>query len=260
MKNPDRQRRRRRKKLAGALLLLICITSMLAGYVTAKYKFQKVEEPLYTAEAFYFESDLLSNSQIVPSYTYRAGSDLIQVSLYNYADSLRYSEGDLSYRVEVTDAAGQPVTDISGNPVADVTGTIAAGQTGEAVIKFSDLPAGNYVVTATAEGKYQKILRGNFTLAPTDKDITYTVSDSAGSPVLLLTVTTKDYSGNVALFWPEGTAPDSTDSWFAGIDSGYGGGSCTMSFSNHSEYTFQFFKKDPASVYDASQFQVKKGE
>lgn len=255
-----RKRNRRYKKAVGAVIILLCIVMMLSGYAAAKYKFQKTEEPLYTAEAFYFESDLLSDSQIVPSYTYSGGADSIQIMLFNYADTLRYSEGDISYRVTLTGSDGQQVLNTSGATVGDVTGTITAGKANTEIIQFSDLPAGSYLVTAAAEGKYQKVLKGNFTLSAVDEEIAYTVSDSEGSPVLLLTVTTKDYSGNLVISWPSGAAPDSTDPYFEAVNSGYGEGRCKIAFENNSEYTFRFFKNDPASVYDNSRFSVQKGE
>lgn len=255
-----RKRNRKYKKTVGAVVILLCIVMMLSGYAAAKYKFQKTEEPLYTAEAFYFESDLLSDSQIVPAYTYSGGADSIRISLFNYADKLRYSEGDISYRVALTGSDGQQVLNTSGDAVGDVTGTITAGEANTTVIEFSELPAGSYLVTAAAEGKYQKVLKGNFTLSAVDKEIAYTVSDSEGSPVLLLTVTAKDYSGDIVISWPSGVAPDSTDPYFEAVDRGYNGGSCKIAFANNSEYTFRFFKKEPSSVYDNSGFSVQKGE
>ena len=85
----------------------------------------------------------------------------------------------------------------------------------------------------------------------------FEVSDSKNSPILYLTLKTTDYSGNVSITWPSGIYPDSTNSYFENVETGLNGGSTTIEFSSNSEYSFQFYKNNPETVYSENDFSVK---
>ena len=72
-----------------------------------------------------------------------------------------------------------------------------------------------------------------------------------------VTVRTADYKGNVIITWPEGIAPDSTNEKFSGVNTGYEAGSLSTAFETDSEYTFQFFKKQPNLIYNKDNFSVE---
>ena len=90
------------------------------------------------------------------------------------------------------------------------------------------------------------MLQAKFIIPAVNNQVQWSVSDAANSPVVRLTVKTNDYSGNVTISWPAGVAPDNTDPLLAGAVNTQ---SCTLSFSNNSEYTFLFFKSDLSAVY-----------
>ena len=103
-------------------------------------------------------------------------------------------------------------------------------------------------------------MQASFVLKARNDAVEYTVSDSVNSPVLQLTVKTTDYKGNVKITWPANIVPDNTDSKFASVNSGYSGGNIIIPFETNSEYTFQFFKKQPNTSYDKTSFVVERSE
>lgn len=216
----------------------------------------KIKEALFEAKNFYFESDLLNSNTNQVSYNYQRGIDTISFELKNNIDELRYSDVEISYVVTINTLDGKQVVDKSGNTVKEVAGKLTNKNIESKKIEFTNLPEGNYVVTAKSKSPYEKTIQANFTLTSNDYDITYEVSDSSDSPVMRLTVVTKDYAGDVTINYPEGVLPDSTDLKFSGANSGSSQSSVTIYFDANSEYTFQFFKKNPMQVFVKENFSV----
>lgn len=245
-------------KLNFNILFLILIPIVLIGTTAAKYVYEQKNDVVYEAETFYFESDLLSDNTNPKAYNYQKGEDNISFYISNNIDNLRHSDVDIKYKAKITDIQGKEITDKAGQVVKEVTGTLSSEQISKQKIEFTNLPGGSYIVTATAEEPYQKSLQATFVLTEKEEDITYQVSDSEGSPVLQLTVISKDYSGSIKITWPGGVAPDSTISKLANVNTGYASGSTTTSFEANSEYTFQFFKRTPNSIYSKDNFTVER--
>lgn len=235
--------------LSGMGIALLAILIAFSGYTAAKYVRSQREEPLYVARSFYFESDLLesqaSNGEY-PKYTLQDGTDSIAFQLKNHADDLRFSEVDIDYKVELTTKDGNAVDGQSPK-----TGELARDRKVDEKIEFTGLSSGTYVVIATATGPYTSTLKAEFTLEAKNEAITASISDSSGSPVLRLTVSTTDYAGDVKITWPDGVRPDNTDPLLSGAYiSGTGtAGNCTVDFKANSEYTFLFFKDNPSTTY-----------
>ena len=241
------------------LLLLMIPIIFLTGSV-AKYIKEKNAELVYEAKSFYFESDLLSNNTKALAYTYDVGNDEITINLNNNIDDLRYSDVDIKYTVSIKDAQGNQVKDKNGDILEDITGKLSNNSIDSKKITFENLPAGKYIVVAKATEPYEKTLQASFVLKARNDAVEYTVSDSVNSPVLQLTVKTTDYKGNVKITWPANIVPDNTDSKFASVNSGYSGGNIIIPFETNSEYTFQFFKKQPNTSYDKTSFVVERSE
>lgn len=246
--------KRIKKKNIFLAFLLVFFSSCLV--VLAKYHLNINERILYDASDFYFESDLLADNNNKQSYTYKRGIDYIEIMLNNNIDSLRYSEVKINYTVTLTDINGNTVKDKDGNNVNEINGVLQKDKIDSNKIVFDNLPSGIYVLTAISTKPYKKQIYANFILTDEDKDITYYVSDVKDSPILNLTVSTKEYSGNINISWPKGMAPDSTDTTFANVDSGYLSGNAIVSFNANSEYIYRFFKEDASTVYSSADFVV----
>lgn len=218
---------------------LLAVLIVFSGYTAAKYVRSQKEEPLYVAKSFYFESDLLEalegNGEI-PKYTLQDGESTIAFQLRNYPDDLRTSEVDIACEVV-----------LSGDSMADQKRTVIFEKNTQdkESVSFENLSPGTYQVTAEAVMPYSKILQAEFTVAAFSQDIKSSVRDGAGSPNLMVTVTTTDYEGHITISWPDGVLPDNTDPLLEKAS----GNSCTVNMKKHSEYTFQFFKTNPNADY-----------
>lgn len=239
------------------IILIILIPFLFISFSLAKYISNRHENFLYEAKSFYFESDLLSDSTEQKSYSYQRGIDSIRLNLSNNADELRYSEVNIEYKVSITDLSGNNITDKNGNVVSTVEGTLKKGEINTTTIEFNNLSTGAYIVTAETLKPYKKLIQANFILTEADNAISYEVSDAIDSPILNLIINTKDYAGNIKISWPKGVAPDNTDSYFKNVNTGYSKSNITIRFESNSEYIFNFFKEDPSSAFDSTDFTVE---
>lgn len=185
------------------------------------------------------------------SYSYQRGIDSITVELKNNIDDFRFSEVEISYEVYITDLNGNKVINKNNEEVPIQKGKLTNKEIEKDVITFENLASGNYVVSAKSVSPYEKTIQANFNLTNKDEEIIYQVSDSVNSPVLQLTIITKDYSGDITINYPKGVIPDNTDSKFP---TDFTDSQFTVKFNANSEYTFQFFKNDPTKVYTKSDF------
>lgn len=243
--------------LKNFFIIFIFIFFIFVGHAFAKYLMKINQKFLYDAKDFYFESDLLSERN-QNSYTYKDGVDYIEFNLNNNVDDLRYSEVNINYVVELTDLDGNNVKNKFGDVVDSINGSFSKDTLDSNKIKFENLASGTYVVTATSIRPYKKQLQANFILISLNDKISYKVSDVKDSPILNLTISTNDYSGNVKIKWPTGVAPNSTDSVFSNVDTGYSTGNVTVPFGANSEYVFLFFKEDSSSLYSDIDFLVER--
>ena len=231
------------------LTIAVIVLIAAAAVVFAKYIAQKTSSTSVASNEMYFTSDLLSEKG--SSYTLRSGTDSITVELRNYEDSLRWSGADISYTFTVKKQGSDGVLQTK-------TGTIArSSDEGSAASVTADgLASGTYEVTATAESPFTKTLTGRFTIPAESSDIDYSISDSAGSAYVLLTVSSKNYSGDVKLDWDKGLIPDSTQEAFSAVktlqNGSYTAGSTTVAVKAYSSYTYRFFKEDITKDYSKS--------
>ena len=239
-------------------LLIILIPVALIGVTAAKYVKESSVEIIYEAKNFYFESYVLSNNTDPRAYTYEIGNDTISFDLKNNIDDLRASEVDIEFVATITDIQGNTVQDKNGEIVNEQTGTLYSSSIDSQEIEFKNLPSGNYLITAKAVTPYEKTLTATFVLTEKDEEIRYEVHDTVNSPILQLTIITEDYSGDLQINWEKGVAPDSTNSKFTSVDTGYEAGSEVVTFEANSEYTFQFFKEEPSLVYTNENFLVER--
>lgn len=240
-----------------AIILVTIVITIIVQNAFAKFKSSNVTQTqVYEAKSFYFESDLLKeeNSE---TYTLKKGEDAITIKLKNNVDNLRYSDIEINYVVKITTMDGKVVVDKSGNIVDNKTGILSNNGIEEQEIKFINLPEGNYKVVAESVSPYVKKLQANFSVVDSNKNISYVVNDSKGSPVMRLTVKSNDYTGNIKIGWSKRLAADSSDGKFKDVNSGFEQGSAIIDFVADSEYTFQFFKENPDDVFKDADFSVE---
>lgn len=240
------------------ILLIISFVIFLGffSYSLAKYISNRRQDFLYEANAFYFESNYLNDIASVKSYTLETGIDYVEFNIQNNIDQLRYSDVTINYTVTLTDLEGNPVQDKSGSIVSPITSTLTKGSIRTNTHRFSNLQDGIYVVNAVSTRPYAKTIRGNFIIENNNTTISYSVTDTASSPILQLTVNTNDYAGNIRITWPAGVTPDNTNPLFTDVTSGYTSSSKVISVVKNGEYTFQFFKQNPSSVFVKENFTV----
>lgn len=227
--------------LAAAAVLAF---ALLAGGLYAKYVSEASAYNAALASEFYFTSDMLTENGKA-SYTLPVGTTSFSFELRNSEDDLRWSAKDVAYTCTVTSNDGG-----AGAKVSPAKGTLSAesDQATAATIGVTDLSAGTYTVSASATTPFAKTLTAKIVIPQADDSLAVKVEDNSGSPYALMTVSTKEYSGNVAINWAADLIPDSTQSDFANVasnsDSGSAAGSQTVSLGAYSSNTYRFFKTD----------------
>lgn len=228
-----------RRKIAVVLLAAAVIVAVggISSYA-AKYVHRETDEQSAVSEEFYFTSDLLT-SEGKKTYDLPVGTENIMFELRNYADDLRSAKDSISYTYTV--AKGD-------STVKEGGGTIAAGDKKSSTVAVDGLAAGTYTVVATSTSPYKETLSATFKIAAADDALKASVTDKAGSEYATLTVSAKEYEGDVTVKWPSGVIPDQTQDEFKDAPGG-GGGSITKTVDKYSSYTFRFFKTDTSKDY-----------
>lgn len=231
---------------------IVVLAIMFAG-VSAKYTQKETKVDNTISNEFYFTSTLLSETGT--TYTLMPTTTELDIPVCNYADDLRYSAGEIQYSYSVTKDNAE---------VSNGDGNIGAGKLQTGTISLTDLKPGTYLVTATANSPFQKVLKGTFIIPKESIELHYSVTDKEGSPYVLLNVWTDDYNGKVKLTWPEGVIPDSTNEQLKNVvtytsDAGsYPVGNTTVSCEAYGSKVYRFFKVNPERVYIDGQFIASK--
>ena len=234
------------KKTAILVMFLLII---MTGTVMAKYVVNHEKQSLYVADNFYFESDLLNSDTDTKTYTYQKGKNNIKILIKNNIDDLRYSDVDIDYTVRITDLHGNEAK-------KSITGTLEKGSIKSQTINFEDLQTGTYTIIATATAPYEKTLKANFVIEEKNANVSYDVVDVENSSVAQLIITTNDYNGNLKITWPNGVAPDSTNNYFADVDTGYNASNKTITVSAKSQTILYFFKQNSSQKYTIEDFKI----
>lgn len=254
-----RASQKRRNQNRGAVVavavvaMAVLLMSMLSGSLFAKYISSQTDNERTEAAAFYFNSNLLTESGA--SYIYPENTGSITFTAYNYADALRCSECDITYEVILTgtDASGSTVNQtlqnaaITGGSASGSTASFKKGQQSIHTITFSGLSAGEYTITANATSPYTDKLSATFYLPAASNEIKINMVDQGAYVDVTVAVM---QGGNVTLTWPDGVIPDTTDSIFDNVtmsyadqNNSYAGGSATITFENNASHTFSFLKQ-----------------
>lgn len=231
------------KKRRGILggLVAVFLLGALTGALYAKYIKSQDRAATVSAKEFYFTSDYLRDKdEPIKTYKLNPGETSVTIALNNFADALRVSDLDINYTMTVK------VND-EDLPAMKQTGTISASAEGTTEsITIAGLDAGTrYVVTVTGEAGYVETLRAAFDVAAADAVVYMYVDDTdLDDNYVLLTVWTKNVSGEAEIGIPDGLIPDNTDPVMATATSGPSSFSDANSFAEtYSSHTYRFFKE-----------------
>ena len=253
-KNLKQKRSAASKYTVAVVLCAVVLLSLGTGIVAARYlSTLKTGYGSFTSAEFYFTSDYLSEDG--ENYTILC-NDLstaaIDFQLFNYADSLNYSNTDIQYTIQY---------ELNGIQKKQAA-TLAGGKVENTVIQYKlsnftlNAFATQAVVTVTARAisPYEKDLKATFILIESENAAEYSVSDSAGSNVGTVTATTGGLGGKLAVTIPDGCFFDPTNSY----PSDYVINVNELSFPANpdAEYAFVYLKETPSANY-AGQVTVK---
>lgn len=210
------------KKLLSVLTVLVLIVLVLGSFTFAKYRNQLQSDNIIgRPEGFYFESDYLTvNNSSYEMQNWNRDKDYsFIVDIRNFQDSLRASEMDVSYQLEISELKEKNVTaSLNGVPVtSDTTFKMSADQTVTdrllITVPQGKTPADKEIkitakaVPALSDG-YSKEISAVFTLEENSSTFELQLENHRDYYDLLIGVAKKDQ--NMIVTWPVGFTPDST--------------------------------------------------
>ena len=229
--------RRRPQALIFAVALILF--AFVAGGIYGKYVQQANGDGIVTADAFYFESNVLDEPNSYgeyPTYELAAGTTSIAFSLDNFADDLRYAGYDIQY---VVASSGGTITDTG-------SGKITGGSKNSSTIEVSGLSGGQtYTITAKTTNGYYKIIGAQFTvLADTSGLYAYLDTDTDSHYVELI-LWSDSVSGTITATAPSGLIPDVTK----GVS-----GTTNVSLAEDASVKLRYFRETPGKAFSLSNF------
>lgn len=246
----------RKKQL---LIIVLIVTALGIMYSFSKYAIQLSSTNIQTAEQFYFESEILKEEGA--SYELKdwdgASRYTLEITLKNYADSLRYTKSDIKYEVEGV-AVTEGIT-VTTSLTADNT-TISGTEQGESkfyiyVDPTSAVDEGEYVefsVTANATSPYAKSLTANFKLFAKSQGNGYeaTISEENNQYVDLVINTQKENKNITINYDNSKLMLDTTNTAIqdSAIIKGDTTNSININLKSNSEYNIGFIKKNADST------------
>ena len=147
MKRPSVPTHVARRRVPAAAVLAVAVVLALAGFAAARYVMQQQQDGLATATDFYFTSDYLKESGENATYFIDPGTESFTVELRNYADDLRTTSGDISYKVETTYATA---TDAGAGKL------VGSAQSTAKVTVTPNSEVQEFAVTATSTSPYAR--------------------------------------------------------------------------------------------------------
>ena len=195
---------------------------------------------------FYFTSDRLTEEG--KEYHLSPETEVLAVEFRSDQDGYRWSETPIHYIYQVR-KDGEEQEEKGGEGI--LYPQQGAGSSEQIVIQ--DMAPGVYDIEVQSLSPFEKTLKGTFVIPEKENDIFCVKEDQQGSFCVQLTVSVKDYEGNIKIFWPEGLIPDSTQTVFEDIKTRkgdlYEAGEATLWAEPYTSNTFRFFKTDAETDY-----------
>ena len=213
-----------------ALILMLGIVPSLAKYVTEQGKQSTV-----VSDNFYFTSDYLSESTMIPEH--KIYGDSVSFEIRNYIDSSRVNASDIVYTVTATDGT------LSSNG-----GTLIGGT--EKCAKITLTYSGEekeITVTVTSSSPYVKELKAKFIFA--ESVMRYEITDSVGSYYAELYIHTANEEKTVTVNWDKAVLliDETNDFVFGNLTAEKN--SASVSIPAHTTVKIAFFKTDITKDY-----------
>ena len=215
-----------------ALILMLGIVPSLAKYVTEQGKQSTV-----VSDNFYFTSDYLSESTMIPEH--KIYGDSVSFEIRNYIDSSRVNASDIVYTVTATDGT------LSSNGGTLIGGTEKCAKI---TLTYSGEEAEKEItVTVTSSSPYVKELKAKFIFA--ESVMRYEITDSAGSYYAELYIYTGDTAQIVTVNWDKAKLliDETNDYVFGKLNADKNAAS--VSIPAHTTVKIAFFKTDITKDY-----------
>lgn len=195
---------------------------------------------------FYFTSDRLTEEG--KEYQLSPETEALSIELRNDQDGNRWSDTPIHYIYQVK-KDGEEQEEKGGEGI--LYPQQGAGSSERIVIQ--DMTPGVYDIEVQSQSPFEKTLKGTFIIPEKENDIFCVKEDRQGSFCVQLTVSVKDYEGNIKIFWPEGLIPDSTQAVFEDVKTRtedlYEAWELTLWMEPYTSRTFRFFKTDAETDY-----------
>ena len=216
-----------------ALTLMLGIVPSLAKYVTEHGKQSKV-----VSDNFYFTSDYLSESTMIPEH--KIYGDSVSFEIRNYIDSSRVNASDIVYTVTATDGT------LSSNGGTLIGGTEKCAKI---TLTYSGEEAEKEItVTVTSSSPYVKELKAKFIFA--ESVMRYEITDSAGSYYAELYIHTANEAKTVTVNWDKAELLiDETNDYVIRGNLNADKNSASVDIPAHTTVKIAFFKNDITKDY-----------
>ena len=216
-----------------ALILMLGIVPSLAKYVTEQGKQSTV-----VSDNFYFTSDYLSESTMIPEH--KIYGDSVSFEIRNYIDSSRVNASDIVYTVTATDGT------LSSNGGTLIGGTEKCAKI---TLTYSGEEAEKEItVTVTSSSPYVKELKAKFVF--TKPALRYEITDSVGSYYAELYIHTANEEKTVTVNWDKAVLLiDETNDFVIRGNLTAEKNSASVSIPAHTTVKIAFFKNDITKDY-----------
>ena len=245
-----------KKIIAAWIFLAVALVAGAVGIVAAKYIANYQKEAEIHASSFHFSSNLLEYGTKPELTVFDSGNHSVEFYLYNYQkeNTALVSDLEIPYTISVSQGWNVAVTDAQGNAVTELKLPAETATYHKVTVTGTTSNSVDVVVTST--DPYVLELAAEFTLEPAQGAV-YSVADKGDYCVM--TISTYDYAGNVAVTWNAAThSPDNTNPLMAAwVDSA---AISTGSFTAEAfhTYTLIFVESQPGN-YTAHNFTVTTG-
>ena len=217
-----------------ALILMLGIVPSLAKYVTEQGKQSTV-----VSDNFYFTSDYLSESTMIPEH--KIYGDSVSFEIRNYIDSSRVNASDIVYTVTATDGT------LSSNGGTLIGGTEKCAKI-TLTYRYSEEEAEKEItVTVRSSSPYVKELKAKFIFA--ESVMRYEITDSAGSYYAELYIHTANEAKTVTVNWDKAELliDETNDYVFGKLNADKNAAS--VDIPAHTTVKIAFFKNDITKDY-----------
>lgn len=214
------------------LAIILCFAPSFAKYITTQGRQSKLD-----SDHFYFTSDYLSESTMIPEH--KIYGDSVSFEIRNYIDSSRVNASDIVYTVTATDGT------LSSNGGTLIGGTEKCAKI---TLTYSGEEAEKEItVTVTSSSRYVKELKAKFIFA--ESVMRYEITDSAGSYYAELYIHTANEAKTVTVNWDKAELliDETNDYVFGKLNADKN--AATVTIPAHTTVKIAFFKNDITKDY-----------